>query len=71
MTDEKYVQVLQQNPELPRHPDFLNSEFPISRDFKIEIEIKEIQKEVSAEIEDVKQIQLVFEQSEVKADSHN
>ncbi len=42
MTDEKYVQVLQQNPELPRHPDYLNSEFPLSRDFKIEIEILEI-----------------------------
>jgi hypothetical protein len=36
MTDEKYAQVLHQNPELPRHPDYLNEEFPKSRDFKID-----------------------------------
>lgn len=70
MSDEKYIQILVDNPELPRHPQFLSDEFPDSRDFKQEdkivVEYESESKEVVM-VEDIQQIQLVFE-SEVKAD---
>ena len=34
--DEEYEKILLANPELPRHPHFLNSNFQKSRDFVLE-----------------------------------
>jgi hypothetical protein len=37
LSDEEYLKVLEENPELPHHPEFLTEKSPISRDFYLPI----------------------------------